>query len=83
MCGEVHLPGRFYSDQIVEGCGSGVRSQLGLIVESCHQLEEQVMHIWTGKEWSEVQGILLHAENNIGTVKDFVYYDVDSKKKDT
>ena len=24
---------------------------------------------------------MLHSENNIGTVKDFVHYDVDSKKK--
>ena len=42
--------------------------------------KEQVMHMWTGKEWSEVQGILLHSANNIGTIKDFVHYDVDSKK---
>ena len=50
-------------------------------MESCYQLEEQIMHIWTGKEWSKVQGVLLHSKNNIGTVKDFVYYDVDSKEK--
>ena len=43
--------------------------------------KEQIMHIWTGKEWSNVQGVLLHSENNIGTVKDFVHYDVDSKEK--
>ena len=43
--------------------------------------KEQIMHIWTGKEWSKVQGVLLHAENNIGTVKDFVYYGVDSEKQ--
>ena len=39
------------------------------------------MHIWIGKEWSKVQGVLLHSKNNNGTVKDFVYYDVDSKEK--
>ena len=43
--------------------------------------KEQMMHIWTGKEWSEIQGILLHSNNIIGTVKDFVYYDVDSREK--
>ena len=43
--------------------------------------KEQMMHIWTEKEWSEIQGILLHSNNIIGTVKDFVYYDVDSREK--
>ena len=39
------------------------------------------MHIWTGKEWSEIRGTLFHANNIVGTLKDFVYYDVDSKEK--
>ena len=82
VCREVHLPGRFYSYQIVERCGPGVRKSIG---SHCGILsstgKKQVMHMWTGKEWSEVQGVLLHSENNIGTVKDFVHYDVDSKKK--
>ena len=43
--------------------------------------KQQVMHIWTGKELSKVQGVLLHSKKNIGTVKDFVYYDVDSREK--
>ena len=43
--------------------------------------KEQIMHIWTGKEWSKVSGVLLHSNDSIGTVKDFVYYDVDSKEK--
>ena len=42
---------------------------------------EQKMHIWTGKEWSQVQGMLLDSKNNTGTVKDFVYYSVDSEKQ--
>ena len=41
--------------------------------------KEHIMHLWTGKEWSKVQGVLLHSKHNIGTIKDFVYYDVDSK----
>ena len=43
--------------------------------------KEQIMRIWIGKEWSEIRGTLLHANNIIGTVKDVVYYDVDSKEK--
>ena len=43
--------------------------------------KEQIMHIWIGQEWSEIKGTLLHANKIIGTVKDFVYYDVDSKEK--
>ena len=33
--------------------------------------KEQVMHIWIGTEWSKVQGVLLHSENNIGYYKRF------------
>ena len=43
--------------------------------------KEQKMHIWIGKEWSQVQGILLNSKNNTGTVKDFVYYSVDSENQ--
>ena len=43
--------------------------------------KEQIMHMWTGKEWNEVQGVFLHSKNNIGTVKDIVHYDVDSKSQ--
>ena len=42
---------------------------------------EEKMHIWTGTEWSQVQGMLLDSKNNIGTIKDFVYYSVDSEKQ--
>ena len=39
------------------------------------------MHIWIGTKWSQVQGMLLDSKNNTGTVKDFVYYGVDSEKQ--
>ena len=42
---------------------------------------EQKMHIWTGTEWRQVQGMLLDSKNNTGTVKDFVSYGVDSEKQ--
>ena len=31
------------------------------------------MNIWTGHEWTQIQGLLLQSEYNTGTVKDFVY----------
>ena len=33
----------------------------------------QKMYIWIGREWNQIQGLLLHAEYNTSTVKDFVY----------
>ena len=33
----------------------------------------QKMNIWTGREWNQIQGLLLHSNYNTGTVKDFVY----------
>ena len=35
------------------------------------------MNIWTGREWNQIQGLLLHSEYNTGTVKDFVYCGVE------
>ena len=36
------------------------------------------MNIWTGHEWNQIQGLLLHAEYNTSTtVKDFVYCGVE------
>ena len=32
------------------------------------------MNIWTGREWNQIQGLLLHSNYNTGIVKDFVYY---------
>ena len=37
----------------------------------------QKMNIWTGREWNQIQGLLLHSEYNTGTVKDFVYCGVE------
>ena len=31
------------------------------------------MNIWTGREWNQIQGLLLHSNYNTGTIKDFVY----------
>ena len=31
------------------------------------------MNIWTGREWNQIQGLLLHSNYSTGTVKDFVY----------
>ena len=33
----------------------------------------QEMNIWTRREWTQIQGLLLHSSYNTGTVKDFVY----------
>ena len=41
----------------------------------------QKMNIWTGREWNQIQGLLLQSEYNTGTVKDFVYCGVE--KTDT
>ena len=41
----------------------------------------QKMNIWTGREWNQIQGLLLKSEYNTGTVKDFVYCGVE--KTDT
>ena len=32
----------------------------------------QKMNIWTGCEWNQIQGLLLHSDYT-GTVKDFIY----------
>ena len=37
----------------------------------------QKMNIWTGREWNQIQGLLLQSEYNTGTVKDFVYCGVE------
>ena len=39
------------------------------------------MNIWTGYEWDQVNGLLLHSIHNIGTVKDFVYYGMSDEEK--
>ena len=39
------------------------------------------MHMWTGKEWSQVQGMFLDLKSNTSIVKDFVYCSVDSEKQ--
>ena len=31
------------------------------------------MNIWTGREWNQIQGLLLHSDYNTGSVKDYVY----------
>ena len=31
------------------------------------------MNIWIGREWNQIQGLLLHSNYNTGTIKDFVY----------
>ena len=35
---------------------------------------KQIVSIWTGYEWTQVNGLLLQSVHNIGTVKEFVYY---------
>ena len=35
---------------------------------------KQIVNIWTGYEWTQVNGLLLQLVHNIGTVKEFVYY---------
>ena len=32
----------------------------------------QKMNIWIGREWNQIQGLLVHSDYNTGTVKDFV-----------
>ena len=33
----------------------------------------QKMNIWTGREWNQIQGLLLQSEYNTGTVKDISF----------
>ena len=33
----------------------------------------QKMNIWIGREWNQIQGLLLHSNYNTGTVKYFIY----------
>ena len=33
----------------------------------------QKMNIWTGREWNQTEGIILHSACNTGTIKDFDY----------
>ena len=33
----------------------------------------QKMNIWTGREWNQIQGLLLHSDCNTRTIKYFVY----------
>ena len=33
----------------------------------------QKMNIWIGREWNQIQGLLLHSNYNTGTIKDFAY----------
>ena len=35
---------------------------------------KQIVSIWTGYEWTQVNGLLLQSVHNIGTVKEYVYY---------
>ena len=37
----------------------------------------QKMNIWIGREWNQIQALLLHSNYNTGTVKDFVYCGVE------
>ena len=43
-------------------------------MESSGGWKLQKMNIWTGREWNQIQGLLLHSDYNIGTIKDFVYF---------
>ena len=31
------------------------------------------MNIWIGREWNQIQGLLLHSEYKMVTAKDFIY----------
>ena len=39
------------------------------------------MNMWTGREWNQIQGIMLRSEHNTGTVKDFVSCGVETNEK--
>ena len=42
---------------------------------------KQLMNIWTGYEWDRVKGLLIKSVDNIGSVKEFVYYGMSDEEK--
>ena len=39
------------------------------------------MNIWIGREWNQIQGLLLRSDYNTRSVKDFVYYGAEKTEK--
>ena len=50
-------------------------------MESIGGLELQKMNIWTGREWNQIKGLLLHSTYNTGTIKDYIYCGIEKTDK--
>ena len=42
---------------------------------------KQLMNIWTGYEWDQIKGLLVNSVDNIGFVKESVYYGMSDEEK--